>query len=215
MIDDLITRGVTEPYRMFTSRAEFRLSLRADNADQRLTEMGREASCVGDARWSAFSQKMDHIQVARRKLEDIKLSAREIASTGTKLNADGHGRTALDALSLTDFGAAQLQPLLGEPLDIAPEIMDQIKRDALYAHYIARQSRDISAMERDENAKIPRDFSYNEIPGLSNELRMKLQQIQPETLAQAGRIDGMTPAALMLLLSWIKKAEKSLPSTGT
>ena len=215
MIDDLVTRGVTEPYRMFTSRAEFRLSLRADNADQRLTEIGRSMNCVGDLRWSAFSEKMNDISAARRVLGSIKLSARDISSTGTNLNADGPSRTALDALSLTDFDMAKLNQILPEPVEIKDEIANQVKRDALYANYISRQARDIAAMERDENFKIPRDMQYVGIPGLSNELGAKLTRVQPETLAQAGRIDGMTPAAIMLLLSWLKKTNKEQAATGT
>ncbi len=215
MIDDLVTRGVTEPYRMFTSRAEFRLSLRADNADQRLTEIGRSVNCVGDHRWSAFSEKMNDISAARRVLGSIKLSARDISSTGTNLNADGPSRTALDALSLTDFDMAKLNQILPEPVEIKDEIANQVKRDALYANYISRQARDIAAMERDENLKIPRDMQYVGIPGLSNELGAKLTRVQPESLAQAGRIDGMTPAAIMLLLSWLKKTNKEQAATGT
>ena len=215
MIDDLVTRGVTEPYRMFTSRAEFRLSLRADNADQRLTEIGRSMNCVGDLRWSAFSEKINDISAARRVLGNMKLSARDISSTGTNLNADGPSRTALDALSLTDFDMAKLNQILPEPVEIKDEIANQVKRDALYANYISRQSRDIAAMERDENLKIPRDMQYVGIPGLSNELGAKLTRVQPESLAQAGRIDGMTPAAIMLLLSWLKKTNKEQAATGT
>lgn len=215
MIDDLVTRGVTEPYRMFTSRAEFRLSLRADNADQRLTEIGRSMNCVGDLRWSAFSEKMNDISAARRVLGNMKLSARDISSTGTNLNADGPSRTALDALSLTDFDMAKLNQILLEPVEIKDEIANQVKRDALYANYISRQARDIAAMERDENLKIPRDMQYVGIPGLSNELGAKLTRVQPESLAQAGRIDGMTPAAIMLLLSWLKKTNKEQAATGT
>ena len=215
MIDDLVTRGVTEPYRMFTSRAEFRLSLRADNADQRLTEIGRSMNCVGDLRWSAFSEKMNDISAARRVLGNMKLSARDISSTGTNLNADGPSRTALDALSLTDFDMAKLNQILPEPVEIKDEIANQVKRDALYANYISRQARDIAAMERDENLKIPRDMQYVGIPGLSNELGAKLTRVQPESLAQAGRIDGMTPAAIMLLLSWLKKTNKEQAATGT
>ena len=215
MIDDLVTRGVTEPYRMFTSRAEFRLSLRADNADQRLTEIGRSMNCVGDLRWSAFSEKMNDISAARRVLGNMKLSARDISSTGTNLNADGPNRTALDALSLTDFDMAKLNQILPEPVEIKDEIANQVKRDALYANYISRQARDIAAMERDENLKIPRDMQYVGIPGLSNELGAKLTRVQPESLAQAGRIDGMTPAAIMLLLSWLKKTNKEQAATGT
>ena len=205
MIDDLTTRGVTEPYRMFTSRAEFRLSLRADNADQRLTTFGREIGCIGESRWSQFSEKMDKVSNAKDLLSGITYSAREIAGQGVKLNADGPRRTALDALSLIDFGFDQIDLLQGEPIKIDPEIQQQIKCDALYAHYIARQEKDIAAMERDEKQLIPMDLDYGSIDGLSNEMVTKLSKARPETIAKAGRIDGVTPAALMLILSRLRK----------
>ncbi|MEJ6396597.1 tRNA uridine-5-carboxymethylaminomethyl(34) synthesis enzyme MnmG [Yoonia sp. 208BN28-4] len=208
MIDDLITRGVSEPYRMFTSRAEFRLSLRADNADQRLTGVGREIGCVCDVRWQAFSEKVEQIEQAREQLSKQRFSAKEIAATGVNLNPDGEARSALGALELSDFGIEQLRQLAEIPKDQNIEVLEQIKRDSLYANYIARQMRDIAAMERDENQKIPVDFDFVGISGLSNELASKLQKVRPATLAHASRIDGMTPAALMLLLSQLKRAEK-------
>ncbi len=213
MIDDLTTRGVSEPYRMFTSRAEFRLSLRADNADQRLTQSGRDLGCVGEGRWAAFSDKMAQIDVAKSRLAGISVTAREIAGSGANLNPDGPRRNALDALALSDFGFRELASVGHDLSDIATDIRDQVKKDALYAHYIARQERDIAAMERDEKQVIPEDLDFSNIKGLSNEIAGKLANARPATIAQAGRIEGMTPAALMLLVSAIKR---DLPkATGT
>lgn len=213
MIDDLITRGVSEPYRMFTSRAEFRLSLRADNADQRLTEKGREVGCVGDKRWASFSDKMLQIIQAKEQLGTISLSARDIAATGAKLNADGPRRTALDALALADFGFEELVQTGADVTLISPTVRDQVKRDALYAHYITRQARDIAAMKRDEMHVIPDDLDFGLINGLSNELAAKLKQARPTTIAHAGRIEGMTPAALMLIIGATKRLQRQM--TGT
>ncbi|PRY75736.1 tRNA uridine 5-carboxymethylaminomethyl modification enzyme [Yoonia maritima] len=209
MIDDLITRGVSEPYRMFTSRAEFRLSLRADNADQRLTAFGHSLGCVGDARWDSFSEKMEKIQKAQDMLSNVSLSAREIAGQGVKLNADGPRRSALDALALTDFDFMHLEALVPETGAIEPAVKDQIKKDALYAHYVARQERDIAALERDEKQAIPEDLDYSLVKGLSNELASKLKAARPVSIAQAGRIEGMTPAALMLIVSVIKRTQQA------
>jgi tRNA uridine 5-carboxymethylaminomethyl modification enzyme len=209
MVDDLITRGVSEPYRMFTSRAEFRLSLRADNADQRLTEEGRLIGCVSDERWSHFSQKMQDLSATRHKLSETRYTAREIAALGVNLKPDGENRTGLDALSLADFEFSHLKSLGFDDSGIPPEVKDQVKRDALYANYIARQSKDILTMQRDEDLSIPADLAFSEIQGLSNELRLKLERSRPTSIAQASRIEGMTPAALLLLLSRIKQFERA------
>lgn len=190
---------------MFTSRAEFRLSLRADNADQRLTPFGQAAGCVGEARWMAYSEKMDAIEKARQTLSDMTFSARQIAGQGVKLNADGPRRSAIDALSLADFNFDHVLALSDAPLAIEPAIAQQIKNDALYANYISRQEKDIAAMERDEQQLIPDDLDYGKINGLSNEMVAKLSHARPETIAKAGRIDGVTPAALMLILSALRK----------
>ena len=212
MIDDLTTRGVSEPYRMFTSRAEFRLSLRADNADQRLTAWGHELGCVGSDRWSSFSKKRDGIEQVRAELGNLTFSARQIAGLGVKLSADGPKRTALDALSLNDFDFGSIESLLGYAAAGTPDIQQQVKNDALYAHYIARQAKDIAALERDEKHVLASDMSYADIVGLSNELVQKLQHVQPKDVAQAGRIDGMTPAGLMLIVAWLKR--EKLAKTG-
>ncbi len=205
MIDDLVSRGVAEPYRMFTSRAEFRLLLRADNADQRLTEMGHTLGIVRDDRWTAYQEKVDQIKSGVTLLSDTEISAREIASTGAKLNVDGPKRTALDALTLNDFGFAELRRLRPETPEIPEEIEEQIKNDALYANYIKRQEKDIAAMARDEATLIPFDTDFAQIGGLSAEMVQKLSDARPETLARARRIDGMTPAALLVISGHLKR----------
>ena len=211
MIDDLTTKGVSEPYRMFTSRAEFRLSLRADNADQRLTAWGRDIGCVSNARWAAYQNKTQAISTVTKKLSAISLSARQIAASGAKLSPDGPSRTALEALSLTDFDFDQISEICDVTFNERAEITQQIKNDALYANYISRQAKDIAAMARDEKHTLPQDMNYGLVVGLSNELVQKLQQAQPGDVSQAGRIEGMTPAALMLVVAWLKRQKR----TGT
>uniref|UniRef100_UPI0040481E58 tRNA uridine-5-carboxymethylaminomethyl(34) synthesis enzyme MnmG n=1 Tax=Yoonia sp. TaxID=2212373 RepID=UPI0040481E58 len=211
MIDDLTTKGVSEPYRMFTSRAEFRLSLRADNADQRLTAWGRDIGCVSNARWAAYQNKTQAISTVTKKLSAISLSARQIAASGAKLSPDGPSRTALEALSLTDFDFDQISEICDVTFNEPAEITQQIKNDALYANYISRQAKDIAAMARDEKHTLPQDMNYGLVVGLSNELVQKLQQAQPGDVSQAGRIEGMTPAALMLIVAWLKRQKR----TGT
>ena len=213
MIDDLTTRGVSEPYRMFTSRAEFRLSLRADNADQRLTERGRELGLVGEKRWAAYEKKREALAHGRELLESVRLSSREIASQGVKLNADGPQRTALDALSLADFDFVQMDGLTDIARNLPQEIRRQLKRDALYVHYVARQEKEIASLSRDENLRIPDGFSFSEVSGLSAELKTKLARLRPETIAQANQVDGMTPAALVLIIGALRRV--SAQQTGT
>ena len=207
MIDDLVTRGVTEPYRMFTSRAEYRLSLRADNADQRLTAKGEVIGCVSDHRRGEFAKKLEALAAAKLQLSERSLSPTEAQAAGLRVNQDGQRRSALDLLSFPDIGFDDLERVWPELSAIKPTISDQLARDAVYAHYLDRQNRDIDAMRRDEALVIPSTFSFMGIPGLSNELQQKLDRIRPETLAQARRIDGMTPAALTLILGRLKQAE--------
>ena len=205
MIDDLVTRGVTEPYRMFTSRAEFRLSLRADNADQRLTPLALSLGCVGEDRARAFGDKMDMMAAGRARLEAMSLSPSEAAAVGIRVGQDGVRRNGFALLSFADVGFEQLQQVDPELGSLAPEIREQIARDALYANYITRQDADVQAMQRDESHEIPEGFDYAGLGGLSNELKGKLARIQPRSLAQAGRIDGMTPAAMTLILARLKQ----------
>ncbi len=208
MIDDLITRGVTEPYRMFTSRAEFRLSLRADNADQRLTPTGIALGCVSDRRKKEFDNKMASLHSGIAMLKSRLFTPKQIMDLGYKINQDGSKRTAFELLSFPDIDFDVIADLLPESSAIQPDIRTQIARDALYVNYIERQKKDAEALRKDEAIKIPEDFDFLQIQGLSNELRSKLTKTRPETLSHAARIDGMTPAALTLILAIIRKTTR-------
>nr|WP_037228145.1 tRNA uridine-5-carboxymethylaminomethyl(34) synthesis enzyme MnmG [Roseobacter sp. GAI101] len=205
MIDDLTTRGVTEPYRMFTSRAEFRLSLRADNADQRLTPLAIELGCTTTTRAEVFSEKMKRLKEATDLLQSDKFSPKVIEESGIKINQDGSKRTGFQLLSFPDVKFEDLIPLDPRLEAVDEETRRQVERDALYANYIARQQRDIDVLQKDEAHLIPDGFDYAPIDGLSNELKSKLIRVRPTNLAQAARIDGMTPSALTLLLSHLKR----------
>ncbi|GBE43291.1 tRNA uridine 5-carboxymethylaminomethyl modification enzyme MnmG [bacterium BMS3Bbin10] len=206
MIDDLVTRGVTEPYRMFTSRAEYRLKLRADNADQRLTPLGVGIGCVGRERAAHHAQKAAALGEARQKLQSLSLTPNEALRAGLAVNRDGKRRSAFELLSYPGIDLSALARVWPELGAIPGQIGAQIETDARYAVYLRRQDADIAAFRRDEAAAIPREFDYGRISGLSNEVRQKLVAHRPATLAQASRIDGITPAALMLLAVHVKKA---------
>ena len=205
MIDDLTTRGVTEPYRMFTSRAEFRLSLRADNADQRLTPLGLSIGCVSSRREGVFLNKMERLGKANSLLGMQSYTPSEVKRAGIRINQDGTRRTGLDVLAFPDVTFEDLIPLTPELKAVDEETRRQVERDALYAHYIVRQEKDVASLKKDENLKIPLNFNYLEISGLSNELKQKLSNTRPATLAQAGRVEGITPAALALLLARVRR----------
>ena len=209
MIDDLVTRGVTEPYRMFTSRAEYRLTLRADNADQRLTNLGISVGCVGLARRRHHQAKMTALGEARDYARTVSVTPTQAEKYGFTLNRDGQRRTAFDLLSYPDTtiaDVARIWPKFGE---LAPAIADQLEIDAKYAVYLERQAADVAAYRRDETLVLPNDLDYGEISGLSNEVRQKLGAARPRTLGQAGRLDGMTPAALTLLASHLRRSERA------
>ncbi len=208
MIDDLVTRGVTEPYRMFTSRAEYRLMLRADNADQRLTPLGIAVGCVGERRRCSFDAKMERLAAGAALLRSLTLTPNEAAKAGLAINRDGRKRSAFDLLSYPEIDLARLTQIWPEIGALDSAIADQLAIDARYAVYIARQAMDVVAFRKDEAIAIPADFSYEALPGLSNELRQKLSRHRPASLGQAARLDGMTPAALMLLLAHVKKGVK-------
>jgi tRNA uridine 5-carboxymethylaminomethyl modification enzyme len=207
MIDDLTTRGVTEPYRMFTSRAEYRLTLRADNADQRLTERGVALGLVGPTRARAFAEKRRQLDAAHALTRALSLTPTEAARHGIAVNKDGQRRTAFDLLAYPEMTVDRLAAIWPELGRLDADIAGQVAIDAAYAVYLDRQTADIAALRHDEAIAIPADFAYEGLPGLSNEMRQKLAAVAPRTLAQAARIDGVTPAALTLVLAHLRKAE--------
>ena len=199
MIDDLITRGVTEPYRMFTSRAEYRLALRADNADQRLTAKGVSLGCVGSVRAAAFERKLSALDAARAEAKSISVTPNEANRFGIVLNRDGQRRTAFDLLSYSHVSTEQVAQLWPGHSALEPAIAEQLEIDAKYSVYLDRQREDAERFRRDEAMALPSTMDFDAIPGLSNELRAKLATVRPQTLGHANRIEGMTPAALGLL----------------
>jgi tRNA uridine 5-carboxymethylaminomethyl modification enzyme len=205
MIDDLTTRGVAEPYRMFTSRAEFRLRLRSDNADQRLTPLGIERGLVGATRQAAFQSKVQSLDDGRTLLQSLRTTPSKAREAGIVVNADGHHRSAFDLLAYPNVGPAEVTVLWPEIGAIGTPILEQLSIDAQYAVYLDRQRADVEAMRRDEGVSIPDWVDYVQIPGLSNELKAKLAQHRPSTLAQAQALEGMTPAAATLLLAIIRR----------
>jgi len=201
MVDDLVTRGVTEPYRMFTSRAEYRLLLRADNADQRLTPLGIGIGCVSAGRRRVFEKKLRHLSRARDLARSLSLTPVEGRACGLAINQDGARRSVLELLSYPDINLDRLSAIWPELSALDSEIATQLEHDARYAGYIDRQKAAVAAMRREEARPLPQDLDYQGISGLSAELRQKLAAIQPQTMGQAARIDGMTPAALTLVLA--------------
>ena len=205
MVDDLVTRGVTEPYRMFTSRAEYRLQLRADNADQRLTAKGMSIGCIGAGRSRFHTGKSAALDEARAFAKSVSLTPKEAAKQGLSLNQDGQRRTAFDLLSYPSIAIADLARIWPRFGELAPKIAEQIEIDAKYQVYLSRQAADVAAYRRDESFALPDDLDYDALPGLSNEVRQKLISQKPRTIGHAGKIDGVTPAALTLLVAHVKR----------
>jgi tRNA uridine 5-carboxymethylaminomethyl modification enzyme len=191
---------------MFTSRAEYRLRLRADNADQRLTPIGIELGAVSAARRAAFESKAKALQDGRTLLESLTLTPNEASRHGVEINRDGRRRSAFELLSFPDVDLKRLAAVWPAAGAIAPVIAAQLEVDASYAAYVDRQDADVVAFRKEESVRIPPDFDYCEVTSLSNEVRQRLEKVRPATLAQAGRMEGMTPAALMLMLAHLRKA---------
>jgi len=213
MVDDLVTRGVSEPYRMFTSRAEYRLTLRADNADQRLTDRGVELGCVGAERAHRHRTKMTELTSARLMARSLMVTPSEAAKHGLSLRKDGQRRSAFDLLSYPDIAIADLARIWPQLAELAPKIAEQLEIDAKYEVYLSRQAADVESYRRDESVMLADDIDYTVLPGLSNEVRHKLKTHRPRTIGQAGRIDGITPAALTLLVAHVRRQHRK-PGRG-
>jgi tRNA uridine 5-carboxymethylaminomethyl modification enzyme len=204
MIDDLVTRGITEPYRMFTSRAEYRLTLRADNADQRLTDKGIALGCVGQARSQRHAAKMAALETAKSLARSLTITPNEAAKHGLALNRDGHRRSAFELLAYPEIEWSALRGIWPELSAIDPSIAVHLEIDAKYDVYLKRQTADVDAFRRDEGLVLT-DIEYADVPGLSNEARSKLEAARPRTVGQAGRLDGLTPAALGILAAYLRR----------
>jgi tRNA uridine 5-carboxymethylaminomethyl modification enzyme len=214
MIDDLVTRGITEPYRMFTSRAEYRLTLRADNADQRLTDRGIALGCVGEVRSQRHRAKMAALDAAKALAKSLTLTPNEAARHGLVLNKDGHRRSAFELLAYSEIGWAEVRGIWPELSAIEPAIAVHLEIDAKYDAYLKRQTADVEAFRRDEGLVLS-DIDYSAVPGLSNEARSRLQAARPRTVGQAGRLDGMTPAALGILAAYLRREGRRKASAVT
>ncbi len=210
MIDDLTSRGVTEPYRMFTSRAEFRLTVRADNADRRLTPIGLSLGCIGEARRRAFERKREDLAIGRDLTESILLGPKALSAAGIAVSADAGKRSLFSALSFPDLDLERVRTAIRSLDSLSDHVLEQLQIDSTYAQYADRQSREVTELRRQETQRIPPDLDYNEIQGLSNELKAKMIALRPESILHASRIEGVTPAALLLILAYLRMARVAI-----
>jgi tRNA uridine 5-carboxymethylaminomethyl modification enzyme len=213
MIDDLVTRGITEPYRMFTSRAEYRLTLRADNADQRLTDLGLALGCVGTARAVFHRRKMAALAAAKTLAQSLAITPNEAGKHGLALNRDGVRRSAFELLAYPEVGWDDVRRIWPELAAVEPSIAVHLEIDAKYDVYLQRQNADVEAFRRDEGLLLT-DIDYTLVPGLSNEARGKLEKARPRTVGQAGRLDGITPAALGILAAYLRREARKRPASA-
>jgi tRNA uridine 5-carboxymethylaminomethyl modification enzyme len=214
MVDDLVTRGISEPYRMFTSRAEYRLSLRADNADERLTPIAIELGLAGPERATAYAARQAEIEKARALAQSLGMTSAEAAKAGFNVNQDGKRRSALDLIAAPEVGFDRVAAHWPELRTLPRFAREALEADALYSGYLARQQADIAALRKDEALVLPHDLDYLAMPSLSAELRQKLARIRPNSIGQAARIDGMTPAALSALLGHVRRGASSLKESA-
>lgn len=205
LIDDLITRGVSEPYRMFTSRSEYRLSLRIDNVDERLTGKGLAIGCVGPEREAHFRRSQDEIRETRQRLQALALTPQEASRHGLELNQDGIRRSAYQLLSYPSIGWDDVMRIWPDLAGVSAPVRERLETDATYAVYLDRQQADIAAYRRDEGVVLEESIDFQGLPGLSNEIKAKLDLVRPKTLGQAARIEGITPAALTLLAAHARR----------
>ncbi|MDZ4089007.1 MAG: tRNA uridine-5-carboxymethylaminomethyl(34) synthesis enzyme MnmG [Tabrizicola sp.] len=210
MIDDLTSRGVTEPYRMFTSRAEFRLTVRADNADRRLTPIGIDLGCISEARRAAFLEKLESLETGRATLSSVMMGPKALNEVGIAVSKDGAKRSAYDVLSLPGVALDVMEKAFPAYQMLGRDVLEQLQIDSTYDQYADRQSKEVADLRRQETQRIPEGFDYSRISGLSNELKQKLLRARPDSILQASRIEGVTPAALLLVLAHLRKPGEKL-----